>query len=348
MTDIQKTPGEMSIQAAMFAASHLPAEFLSTVATIVKAKEDWTGGPINIWAVVNKLYDGEKFDIFPDPDSTAGNNPCKFVVMRPSGKDGKLKEKTLNWYNVFADNTPPAVALHQRKEWLERLGNDKMKQDGITPEFIAEFGTGKGIARGNELKKVVGQIGSNRTAILDGFKLTFQLLKVNELAGVNAFVVPKADKSGYENIIRVHSSDPARIMDDNEPFTVKSFMKLKPLVAFENGGTFAALMATKKREQDATAPNAGAGKAIIKTVETFFDTAVVVHDFISEAFDGKDKTQYQEILKTIGPKGPAGSDDKALSLYTIYTALHQLYRNDGIRARAERLFEADTTEAKAA
>src|SRR6266508_973052 len=78
MTELNKSLGQKQIEAARFAASHVTAEFLSSVSTVVKAKEDWEGGPVTIWQATVKFYSGDAFDSFPDPQSKEGegeNNP---------------------------------------------------------------------------------------------------------------------------------------------------------------------------------------------------------------------------------------------------------------------------------
>lgn len=286
MTELNKTIGQVMIENARALAIKVSPEFLSTVATIVKAKEDWEGGPISIWAASEKQYPGDAFDVFPDPASKEGdgsNNPCLFTVLEPSGKDGKLKPKEKNFYNIYADSLPPAVELYQEKDWLERLGNEKMKTDGIPPQFIAEYGGqdhSKIVARDTRLTKVMNKIKAYRKSIKDGLELRFQLMKVNELSGCHASVVPTADGKGWENRIRVRSTMVGRELEDSQGMTVKAFMKLDPLVAFKNGATYQALIATKKRDQGDDQNNAATTR--IATAEMGRKTLLDLHDY----FDG--------------------------------------------------------------
>ncbi len=315
MTELNKSLGQRMIEAARFAASHVPPEFLSSVSTVVKAKEDWEGGPVTIWQATVKYYPGEAFDSFPDPASKEGdgnNNPCKFNVMEPSGKDGKLKPKEKDYYNIFADNLPPAVTLYQEKDWLERLGNDKMKTDGIPAEFIAEYGGSshsKLVARDARLAKVKNRINYYRATIKGGFHLRFQLEKVNELSGVHAEVVPSADGKGFENRVRVRSTMVGRELEDNEGMTIKAFMKLDAAVAFKNGATFHALMATKKRQQE---ENNAEGR--ITTAEVARNTFLALHDYLDTIVTDSKQEQYSSWVKFLNTKA---GDDTFMTLCDI-------------------------------
>lgn len=339
--ELSKTLGTKQVEAARGLASHASPAFLATASAIVKAKEDWKGGPVKIWQAAKLAYPGDAFDVFPIPESKTGNNPAIFMVDKPSGKDGKLMPKETNFYNVFADSLPPVVTILQQIEWLQRMGNDKMKLDGIPADWLNEY-QNHAIKRENMLKKLGNKQTSFRSAIKDGFKLIFKLDMVNELAGCHAEVVPSAIEGEYENIVRVRSTVPGRELEDNEAFSLDAFGKLDPAKAFEGGGTWQALMATKKRKVEGQGAADGAAKPqTIKTVDTYVARITDVHAFMDEVWSAKDKAQYEALLKTLGPKGPAGSDNFALSLYSIHTMLNQVYRHDGIRARAEKLFEAD-------
>jgi len=314
MTELNKTLGQKQIEAARFAASHVPAEFLSSVSTVVKAKEDWEGGPVTIWQATVKYYSGEAFDAFPDPQSKEGdgeNNPCKFKVMEPSGKDGKFKEKEKDYYNIYADNLPPAVTLYQEKDWLERLGNDKMKTDGIDPQYIAEYGGAshsKLVARDARLAKVKNRINYYRATIKAGFGLRFQLEKVNELSGVHAEVVPTADGKGFENRVRVRSTMVGRELEDNEGMTIKAFMKLDAMVAFKNGATFHALLATRKRQQEEAEGNR------ITTAEEARNTFLLLHDYLDTIVTDSKQEMYSQWVKFLNTKA---GDDTFMTLMDI-------------------------------
>ena len=284
MSELNKTIGQKMAELARSTASHAPAGFLSSIAVLVKAKDDWDGGPVSMWQSIEKNYPGDAFDVFPEMGSKGGNNPALFMLMVPTGKDGKLKEKEHDFYNVYADNLPPSVINAQRKDWLERLGNEKMKTDGIPPEFLAEYQGNSHkfiVARDDELTRVKNALKNYRKAVKIGFELKFQLLKVNELGGCHAEVVPsRANDGTYTNRVRVRSTLPGRELEDNEGMSVNAFLKLDPKKAWENGATFAALMATKKREQEegeGTAAttriaNAEQAKKAVLDLHDYFDT----------------------------------------------------------------------------
>lgn len=304
MIELNKTIGQRMVEAARSMAVKAPSEFLVSIATLVKAKDEWDGGPVSMWRSIEINYPGDAFDAFPDMGSKGGNNPGIFSVPMPSGKDGKLKDKELDYYNVFADNLPPSVINQQRKDWLERLGNEKMKTDGIPPEFLAEYQGNSHkfiVARDDELTRVKSALSNYRKAVKIGFELKFQLLKVNELGGCHAEVVPNRTGDGYTNRIRVRSTMPGRELEDNEGMSVKAFLNLDPLVAFKNGATFQALMATKKREQG----EAGTDTRI-KTFDTAKKTLLDLHDYLDLVVTDTKQEAFGSIVKYINSK--AGDD----------------------------------------
>lgn len=316
MTELNKTLGQKMVELARATASSAPAGFLSSVATLVKAKDDWDGGPVSMWQSIEKNYPGEAFDIFPEMGSKTGNNPAIFMLPVPSGKDGKLKEKEHDFYNVFADNLPPSVENSQRKDWLERLGNEKMKTDGIPPAFLAEYQGNSHkfiVARDTELTRVKGALINYRKAVKVGFELKFQLLKVNELGGCHAEVVPNATGDGYTNRVRVRSTMPGRELEDNEGMSVKAFLKLDAMTAFKNGATFQALMATKKREKEEGDGTAATTK--ISNAEQARKAVLDLHDY----FDTVTRDPKQEVLsqwvKWLNSKA---GEDTFMSLYDIH------------------------------
>lgn len=346
MTELNKTIGQKMIEAARFAASHVPADFLSTVAVVVKAKEDWEGGPVAIWASSVKAYPGEAFDAFPDPASTEkdSNNPAIFTVLEPSGKDGKLKPKEKNYYNIFADNLPPAVELLQEQDWLQRLGNEKMKTDGIPPQYLAEYGGqdhSKIVARDTRLTKVKNRLTSYRQSIKNGFYLRFQLEKVNELGGVHAEVVPTKDGKGYENRIRVRSTMPGRELEDNQGMTIKAFMKLDAEKAFKNGATYAALMDTAKRDKAEGDSTSATTK--IENAEQARKSLLDLHDY----FDTITRDPKQEILtQWVKYLTSKAGDDTFVSLWDMRDFINDVLGK--LPKAAERRQEIAAREEKAA
>lgn len=347
--DANLSPGENMDALALRLASIATPTVDEAVAIVVKAKDDWDGGPIAIMHAALKDYPPEVLQTFPDPDVVTGNNPAVYMV--PVYKDGKRqpKDKEVVWYNRFADGRPASAAILARIEQVIRAGNDKMKQDGI-PEDIADMNPDQ---RDQEKIRLNTKLGNNRKAVKNAFKLMFKIRAVNMLENVECYVVPGSIEGTYENLIHVNSTVQGRSTLDYDNLTISTFNRLNVAKAIENGGSFKALMATKKRAKtggDDKDNNEGDAKPhLIRTIDTLKARTTDYAEYFDVVQSATDKAQWMELLKQLGPKGGEGTDQFAHEMRAIFLALQSIYKHDAIRARGDALITADITgETKAA
>jgi hypothetical protein len=336
--DIGDRMNALASQLAAIETEHLDG----AIETVVQAKHDWQGGPVKVMIAASQDYSDEELEQFPDPDVKTGNNPSEFKLKRPGDKTAR----TVNFYNLFADQKAKGKAISKELEYLTRAGNDKMKQDDI-PDNIKAMNADQ---RDQRRKYLEGAKQSFRSAIKDGFKLFFKLQAVNGLPGVEAFIVPGINEGEYENLVHVNTTVEGRQTLDYENMSLTSFMKLNVGKAMENGGTYAALIATKKRNVEPPPPSEEGAKPVhIATLDTFKARFTDIHSYMDTVWTAKDKAVYMELLKTLGPRGPAGSDDIVKSMYSVFQMLKDVFSEEhaGILKRAEDLHEAEITGGEA-
>lgn len=345
---------EMQKKARAFGVLH-SAELGDTINRVAKAKQDYQGGPFAVMFKVTANMTGEQVDELPHPSSNTGNNPA---VYKLPGNGPKAKPVEGKYYNTVSDSLACNVAKQQRIEILElSLGDPTKVNMSSVPQDILDMHKDY---RDTEIARLKGELATSRKAVNEAFELLFHIREVNELAGVTASVIYALDKDGKsldgedgrETVVE-NTTTPIIVTTTNEnrkgidtiKLPVASFKRLNPAKAKEAGETFKALMdtATVKRGTKTPAADApgGAKPFLINTIETFQARTTDYHDYIDKVWSATDKAEYQKLLAIVGPRGPAGSDDFALSLYSIYTCLGDLYRHDTIRARAEALKEAD-------
>lgn len=339
---------EMDKQARAFGVAQ--SEVLgSTINTIAKAKQDYEGGPFAVMFKVTANMSKEQLDELPIPGSELSNHPAKYK-LRVIGDKGKPSVKEFNYYNVVSDSLACNVAKQDRINKLELSLGDPSKVNMVSvPQDIKDMEINY---RHTEISRLKGELNTSRNAVNNAFELLFQIRAVNELAGVEASPIMALTKDGtvsdteVENTrtpMLVTTTQDKRKAIDTVRLSISSFKKLKPAVAKENGGTYEALMNTVKRgtKGDGTEETGGNKPDLINTVDKFQARTTDYHDYLDKVWSAKDKAEYQELLKIVGPRGPAGSDDFALSLYSIFTMLGDIYRHDAVRARAEALKEAE-------
>src|SRR3569833_1706084 len=316
----------------------------NAVSFVAQAKSDYQGGPLKVLVAMKMAYSDEQMAQFPKVGSGKekdyqGNNPDYYKV--PSfGKDGKLTEKLVSFYVEFADNTPSGKNTVQALDWLSRAANDKAKQDDI-PADIKKLNPHQ---REVERARLEGRRNTIRSSYKAAIKLHYQFEAINALQYVEAVPIPGVKEGEFENVVLVRSTVPGRETMDFEHYSLSAFIRLDADKAAEKGGTLAALKETAKRAQEPE--GGGTGTTVnIKTFDTYRKVINDVHAFMNEAKTAKDKAKYTDLLKVLGPRGGAGSDLFALSMYQVYNMLGDIYRHDDIRARAEALNEADLKKA---
>lgn len=347
MIDASATVGENMDKLALSLAAVATPNLDAAVSTVVAAKGDWDMGPITIMTAVMEDYTLEQLQSFPDPDVKTGNNPSVYMV--PVYKDGKRqpKDKEVNWYNRFADGRPASAAIVQRIEWVVRAGNEKMKKDDI-PQDILDMNPD---LRDQEKTKLSNKLANNRGAVVKAFRLLFKIKAVNALEGCNCYVVPGKEEGTFDNLIHVNSTVKGRETVDYDNLSIGTFNKLDTAKAKEGGGSFKALLATKKRQKgsDEQENEGDAKPQLIRTIDTLQARTTDYAEYFDTIQAAKDKAEWMLLLKTLGPKGPAGSEQFKLELFSIHQTLNSIYNQyPEIKREGERLFTADATGETAA
>lgn len=354
----------MDAKARAFAAKANPL-LSSAIGLAIKAKQDWEGGKFAVMYAVTDGMTAEEVAELPKPGEENGNNPAVYYV-RVIGKGGKPVDEKHNYYNVLSDNIPANKDKRLELELLTlSLGDPAKVNMTSVPQRILDMPK---TYRGTAISRIEDELKASRTAVNEAFKLMFQIRAVNDLPGVTAEVIFALDPATgklldgeegratqVENTrtpILVTTTLDARKAIDTARVGVGSFLKLKPDVAKENGGTYKALFDTVQRTKggngDGDNQPGGDKPDQIVTLDKFQARFTDIHSYMDEVWSAKDKAKYNEILKAMGPRGPAGSDDFVLSAYQVWTMLGDVFRHDPIRARAETLNEADILSAKKA
>lgn len=285
----------------------------TAIATVMKAKEDWQGGPFRVLFGLQEDFTEEELNGFPVPDDDAGNNPDIFNVTKEDAKTGKLKSVKSNFYVNFADGTPSGQHILAQIEFTQRAGNTAMVQDDI-PEDIREMTPHE---RENHLNFLNGRRNTIRQSYKNAMALYFKFIEVNNYPGVKAEPIWAKGKSPDDEpaggIEVENTTKPIAVWlipDEGKPIakwealSIGAFKKLNAKKGLEKGGTFASLIssgATKK------APGSGATTDkndgfVIKTADKFFDVFAEGHRFIDEMLNDKRLVEYGKLLQKMNAK----------------------------------------------
>lgn len=331
------TEGETIKAKAIALAKDESDSMSSAMSAVMKAKEDWQGGPIKVLFALMETY-GEKLGEFPEPDSDTGNNPDKFKV-EVVDTSGKSSMRPTTFYTIFADNTREGAAIVQELEWLKRAGNTEAVKTGI-PAEILEMSPQQRETRENFL---AGRRVTIRNSYKKAMALGFQLIAVNGVSGVVADFAYIQDKDGNDTAEVENTTKPIIVyvpattgpVKKWEYFSIGAFLKLDAKKAIEKGGGFANLKATVTRATGGKTGN-GDANAIppIKTVDTFLHRFVEVFRFMDEMQMSKDQKDIGQLYKLLNHKDAnelivavvemeqyLGDIDKELGLSKKYTAL---------------------------
>src|SRR6266446_4932499 len=303
------TGERQSALATSLAAIH-GEELATAISTVMKAKEDWQGGPMTVMCAMGVNYTEEQMAEFPiigSSEKDGSNNPAKFKAKVP-GKDGKETERDQDFYILFADATPEGADIVKRLGWLAHANKSEFNQ----AEIPQEFKDMNPQERRMNVEKLTNRRSTIRSSYKNAIKLNQQFTAVNDLPHVSADPIPGIEEGTYENTVLVHSKVKGRETKDWEHYSLSNFMKLNAAKAKENGGTLAALKATVARVPKVPGDNSDGNKPdVIKTIPKAIVRLVDLHSFFVEVFRGKDKTTYNALVKLMG--GP-GSDDLVKSI----------------------------------
>ncbi len=312
---------------------------------VMKAKEDWQGGPFKVLFGLQADYTEEQLNSFAIPDTEDGNNPDVFKVHKTDAK-GKSKLVNTTFYTQFADGTPDGQAILARIEFTERAGNKDMVKDDI-PADILEMSPHEREVHLNFLK---GRRGTIRQAYKKAMALYFQFQLVNEYDGIMAEPIwvkgkgPNDIKEGelpeVENTTKPIAvwliPDEGRPVAKWEALSIGAFMKLDTRKAMEKGGTFAALIesgATKKAPGSGSQTNKNEG-LVIKTLETGISVLAEFHRWSDEINGAKDKAEIGKLYKLMNAKD---NDELIVAVVEVRNFLQQLAKDTAADAKYVRL-----------
>lgn len=291
--------GETFKAKAIELASRESEDMSAAMTIVMKAKEDWQGGPIKVLLAMQETY-GEELASFPEPDDETSNNPDKFKIA-VTGTDGKTKMVQTSFYAEFADATKEGKAICDELAFIKRASNPEASQDGI-PQHIKDMNPQDRTTRENFLK---GRRATIRASYKKAMALGFQLVAVNGLPGMVAEIV-MTDSGEVENTtkpILVYEEVAKGPVKKWEHFSIGSFVKLDVNKAREKGGNLTALKGTVARNTNGGATG-NDGKATevpaIKTVDTFIERFVDTYRYMNEIqqdLKGKDIGKLYQVLK---------------------------------------------------
>lgn len=306
------------------------------VGAVMKAKEDWQGGPIKILFAMTKAY-GEELAQFPVPDDEGSNNPDKLKIT-VTNPDGKTTQKNTTFYAQFSDATREGKAIVQEIEWIKRAGNADMNKAGI-PDAILELNP---IQRDNRLNFLAGRRATIRGAYKKAMALGFQMQAVNGVQNVTADFIYVTDNDGNDTTEVVNTTKPIIVFTPPaagkpvtkfETFSIGAFLKLNAGKAFEKGGGLKALKDTVTRNTDGGATGNN-GKATevppIKTVDTFLHRFVEVYRYANEMQYAKDQRDYAALVKLLKHKD---SDELAVAMVEMEMFLSDCNKELGLSKR---------------
>ena len=283
--------GETMKAKAVAFASRESDVMSDVIETVMKAKEDWQGGPIRVLAALQATY-GEELASWPQPDDETSNNPDKFKIEVTNSK-GKASMANTSFYAEFAAATKEGKAIEVELAFLSRASNNEAIKDGI-PQNILDMNPQEREKRENFLK---GRKSTIKASYKKAMALGFQLIAVNSLPGMVADFLYDDDAqtqvSNTTKPIVIYQEPPAgKPVSKYEHFSIGSFCKLNVNKARELGGNLAALKKTVERNTDggATGNNGKATEVpAIATVETFVERFVDTFRFMDQM--QRDKTQ---------------------------------------------------------
>lgn len=311
---------------------------------VIKAKEDWQGGPFKVLFGLKMDFEDEILSSFAVPDTDTGNNPDEFKVYKEDAK-GKRKLVNSTFYVQFGDSTPAGQRILERIEWTERAGDTNMVKDDV-PQDILDMSPPE---RETHLNFLKGRRATIRAAYKKAMKLYFKDIEVNAYPGITCEPIWVKGKSPRDvdfnkgELPEVYNTTkPIAIWltpEDGRPvvrweaFSIGSFLKLNPKKALEKGGTFAALIesgATKKKPGAGKAKDSDKDKLAIKTVETGVNVLAELHRWFTEIGEAKDKAELGKLYKLGNTKD---NDEFVTAVFELNDYLKHLIDETGIGAK---------------
>jgi hypothetical protein len=326
------------------------------IGLVMKAKEDWTGGPFKVLIGLKMDFDDETLDGFARPDEEDGNNPDLFKIIKEDGK-GKRKQVNSSFYVQFGDATPAGQAILERIEWTERAGNTAMVKDDIPSDILAMTPTQREV----HLNFLKGRRATIRGAYKKAMALYFKLAEVNEYPAIKAEPIwsvspedcdlDKGELPEVENTTKPIAvwviPEKDRPITKWEAFSIGAFLKLDVRKAKQNGGTFQALIdsgATKKAPGTGSKSDKPEGFKI-ETLETGVGVIAELHRWFDEIGAEKDKATIAKLYKLGNTKD---NDEFVTAVFELSDYLAALVKETGIGAKYLKLQQGSSDLVKEA
>lgn len=310
---------------------------------VMKAKEDWQGGPFKVLFGLKMDYTDDELDTFAVPDTDTGNNPDEFKVYKEDSK-GKRKLVQSSFYVQFGDATPACQGVLERIEWTERAGDSQMVKDDI-PQDILDMTP---VQRETHLNFLKGRRGTIRASYKKAMALYFKDKAVNAYPGVKCEPIWEAGKSPAE--VNFDKGELPEVANTTKPiqvwlvpekdrpiakweaFSIGAFLKLNVKRALEKGGTFANLVesgATKKKPGKGGKSDKPEGLTI-KTLETGVSVMAELHRWTTEIGEAKDKADIGKLYKLMNTKD---NDELITTVFELADFLKHVVEDTGAGAK---------------
>lgn len=303
--------GEHQEARAISLAAKGKGKLAAAIDRIITAHQTLDVAPFTLLFAAKEVFNADELASLPKPKSKTGNNPAIYKV-KVIQTDGKSTEKDHNFYNVMADNSPRGNAAKVQLSQLKRVGDVNAKQDDI-PQAYKEM---RAHNRQALINRLDGEVLKVRAAYNKAFGLMFQMEAVNGLTGVHAEPIMALNEAGtdVEEDIVENTREPIFIRTtlearytkglDQQHISIGTFMRLKTAVAAENGGTYAALLATIARKPKGQEQGSENKPDMIKTIEKYEVRVGDAVTYMDSIWTDKDRTQYQAlVVKLASPAG---------------------------------------------
>jgi len=290
------------------------------------AKEQFKLTPITLKTAIEANLSQEEIEGLPLPgsrwnDGGIANNNCDIFQWKDPSKDQDSKPREVSFYVTWADGTPEGARVVKEIDYCKRIGKENMKIDDIPQGWQNKYNNPKLIA--DRLDYLEGRRATVRGAYKEAVRLIWQMDMVNELPGCQCSI----DNEGGQVLVE-NKTDLKK--GGWKFYSIGAFLRLNPKQASEQGGSYAALKATEKREPKKTPPAAGILTLnSVQTPETMDKVGVVFHSYLDKTLATTGSADYALLLKHL--TGDAGRQS-ILTLGGIKECIDKLFRMDTIRA----------------
>jgi hypothetical protein len=307
------------------------------VVTGADAKDLYKLTPISLRAAIEANLSEEEIAALPLPgsrwnDGGEPNNNCDIFQWKDASKGPDAKPKEISFYVTWADGTPEGGNVCREIDWCKRVSQANMKVDDIPATWSDKYSNPQLIE--DRLDYLEGRRNTIRGAYKEAVKLIWQMDAVNELKGCVATI-----SDGGGTVLLEDRDQPKK---NWKPYSVGAFLRLNAKQAQEQGGSYAALKATEKRE--AKTPDAKTTALSvngIQTPETMDNAAVMLHSYTDKCMSNTGSADYALLLKHL--TGDAGRQS-ILTLGDLKADLDKIFRMDAIRA----VYDTEKAKIKAA